>query len=63
MYSTCYDKGKFLQLLLLFFTACDSFLNTKNLCGTMFQAVLGILDCNFLQLFYFLHATFYYNFY
>ena len=47
------------QVFATFFTASDSFLNTKNLRSTMFQAVFR----NFiLQLFSFLRATFYCNF-
>ena len=47
--------------LQLFFTASDSFLIAKNLRSRLqwFELVLGILDCNFLLLFFFLHATIY----
>ena len=51
----CYYQGKFLQL---FFTASYSFLNTLNLCSTMFKLLLGILDYNFLQLFSFFMQLF-----
>ena len=42
------------QVFATFFTASDSFLNTKNLIVVQcFKLILGILDCNFLQLFLF----------